>query len=206
MRRPTGPASVVATALLASSGFACSKDAPDTTKPSPAPGAPSAAPPRDGGFALSPPPADDWPEVKVAKAKIKLRVPSGATVPDDRAGHDGSFAGSYFRVLMPSGYDVYFAERHGAAAPDLDAEKLAFKARTKGKGTFLYEAPDAMVVERDDGPPVGKYCETTACGKIAGRPICASAAGARPDGTQVKKLTETECLALVTIARSIRDL
>lgn len=202
-------------AFAASGVLACSKEpapAPASTSTSAsvtpgAPGTPAGADAgADGGFALAPPPPDDWSEVKVSKAKLKVRIPNGASVPDDRAGHDGTFAGSYFRVVMPSGYDVYFAERHGAAAPDIAAEKLAFRARTKGKGVFLYGALDAMVVERDDGPPLGKYCETTACGKVAGRPICASAAGARADGTIVKKLTETECLAVVTVARSISDL
>lgn len=198
-------------AFVAAGALACSKDAPAPASTSASAsvsptssGAPDAE--ADTGFTLAPPRPDDWSEVKVTKAKVKLRVPSGAAVPDDRAGHDGSFAGSYLRVVMPSGYDVYFAERHGAAAPDLAAEKLAFQARTEGKGVFLYAAQDAMVVERDVGPPFGKYCETTACGKVAGRPICASAAGARADGTIVKKLTETECLAVVTIARSISDL
>jgi hypothetical protein len=194
--------------------LACSKDGGDTKKADAAPStasanaSASAAAPADGGFALAPPPADDWQEVKLAKAKVKLRVPGGATVPSDRAGHDAKFAGSFFRVVLPSGYDVYFAERHGSAdaGADVTAEKLAFRARTKGKGVFLYEADDAMVVVRDEGPPAGKYCETTACGKLSGRPICAIAAGARIDGTQVKKLTETECLAVVTIARSIHEL
>lgn len=195
--------------LLVSCAAACSKGASDANRSDARPSTPPSSPsttPAGAALALAPPRPDDWAEQKLAKAKVKLRVPSGATVPTENAGHDGSFAGSYFRVVMPSGYDVYFAERHGAAAPDLATEKLAFKARTKGKGLFLYEAEDAMVVERDDGPPLGKYCETTACGKIAGRPICASAAGARAEGTVVKKLTETECLAVVTIARSIQEL
>ena len=41
---------------------------------------------------------------------------------------------------------------------------------------------------------------------FGGPPICASGAGSRDEGTQVKDMTETERLAVVTIARSIRDL
>jgi hypothetical protein len=158
-----------------------------------------------GGRALTPPPADDWPEVKVGSATLAVRIPQGATVPSDRAGHDAKFAGSYFRVVLPSSYDVYFAERHGSAANDVDTAKLAFRAKTKGKGIVLYEADDALVSQRDEAP-LGKHCETTACGKLDGRPICAIGTGGRVDGTLVKTLTETECLAVVTIARSIRAL
>lgn len=45
-------------------------------------------------------------------AKLKARIPSGAGIPSDRSRRDKAFVGSSFRVAMPSGYDVYFAERH----------------------------------------------------------------------------------------------
>lgn len=171
---------------------------------------PSAPAERDSGASsdggLVPPRPDDWIETKVSKAKLKVRVPSGASVPSDRAGFDEKFVGSYFRVVMPSGYDVLFAERHGTSpTTDVAVDRLAFKAKTRDKGEVLYDAADGFVAIRDEGPPHGKHCETTACGKIGGRPICASGAGSRVDGTQVKTLTETECLAIVTIARSIQD-
>jgi hypothetical protein len=195
----------VVSLLLMALSASCSRAKPETK--SDADASPPAADAAGGSLSLAPPPADDWQEVKVSNANVKIRVPTGATVPADRAGRDTKFAGSYFRVVMPSGTDVYFAERHGTAdAGDVAIEKLAFRARAKDKGAVLYEADDALVVVRDEGPPVGKHCETTACGKIAGRPLCATAAGARVEGTQVKKLTETECLAIVTIARSIQDL
>jgi hypothetical protein len=220
MRSSLGSILVVAVVLVASGQPACSKD-PVASKPDAtaadaaiersasssaahADGADAALP--EGGLALTPPLADDWLQVKVGSAKLAVRIPQGATVPSDRAGYDAKFAGSYFRVVLPSSYDVYFAERHSSAADDVETAKLAFRARTKGKGVVLYEAEDALVSQRDAGPPTGKHCETTACGKISGRPICAIAAGARVDGTLVKRLTETECLAVVTIARSIRDL
>ena len=202
-------ASVVAAALLvSSSSTACSKDAPDTKKTaataaSEAPSGDASLP--DGGLAPTPPSADAWQEFDVPKAKLKVRVPSGATVPAELAGRDAKFAGSFFRVLMPSGYDVLFAERHGNESADVTAEKLAFRAKTNGKGTIVYEAPDAFVITRDDGPDGGGvYCEVTACSKVGSATICATAAGARTDGTMFKRLTDTECLALVSIARSMK--
>lgn len=209
-------ASVVAAVLLASSSStACSKGAPDSGKTAaPAPAPPAAATPTngsadaslpDGGLAPTPPSADAWQELDVPKANVKVRVPSGATVPAGHAGHDAKFAGSFFRVLMPSGYDVLFAERHGNESADVTAEKLAFRAKTKGKGTIVYEAPDAFVITRDDGPDGGGvYCEVTACSKVGSTTICATAAGARTDGTMFKRLTDTECLAVVSIARSMK--
>ncbi len=212
-------ASVVAVAFLASSSStACSKDAPDPKKTAPAAasdapiGDASAAADAnadaslpDGGLAPTPPSAETWQEFDVPKAKVKVRIPSGATVPAELAGRDAKFAGSFFRVLMPSGYDVLFAERHGNESPDVTAEKLAFRAKTKGKGTVVYEAPDAFVITRDDGPDAGGvYCEVTACSKVGNTAICATATGARTDGTMFKRLTDTECLAVVSIARSIK--
>lgn len=216
-------ASVVAAALLASSSStACSKDAPDPKKtataaasaapsgdasaaaPAPADASADASLP-DGGLAPTPPSVDTWQEFDVPKANVKVRIPSGATVPAEYAGHDAKFAGSFFRVLMPSGYDVLFAERHGNESTDVTAEKLAFRAKTKGKGTVVYEAPDAFVITRDEGPDAGGvYCEVTACSKVGGTAICATATGARTDGTMFKRLTDTECLAVVSIARSIK--
>lgn len=206
MRSPL--ASVVAMALLVSSTAACSKDSPDPRKTAVATA--SATPAEDaslpdGGLAPSPPSADGWPELDIAKADIKVRVPSGATVPPDHAGHDAKFAGSFFRVVMPSGYDVLFADRHGSESTDVTAEKQAFRAKTKGKGTIVYEAADAFVITRDEGPDAGGvYCEVTACTKVAGHAMCATATGARTDGTMFKRLTDTECLAVVSIARSIK--
>ncbi|MDB5213628.1 MAG: hypothetical protein JWO86_1555 [Myxococcaceae bacterium] len=222
MRSPL--ASAVAAALLVSSSAACSKEnSPDTVKPavdaakagvaidasaSDASGADATdvdASLPDGGLAPTPPSADDWQEVDVSKANVKIRVPSGATVPAEHAGHDAKFAGSFFRVVLPSGYDVLFAERHGNESTDITVEKQAFRAKTKGKGAIVYEAPDAFVITRDEGADAGgKYCEVTACTKVAGHAMCATAAGARHDGTMFKKLTDTECLAVVTIARSIK--
>lgn len=221
MRRPT-PLPFVTVIALSLTAAACSKSAADS-KPDVSTTATASTPPpassasadasvtrdasADSGFALSPPSADGWAETKVSKAKLVVRIPTGATTPADRAGFDDKFVGAYFRVMMPSGYDVLFAERHGASkTTDITTERLAFKAKTKGKGVFLYDSEDAIVTLRDDGPPAGKYCEVTACGKLGGRPICASGAGSREDGTQIKNMTETECLAVVTIARSIRDL
>ncbi len=211
---------VVVAAFLVTSSSACSKDSGDGKGASPATATTSASSAAanandssaevdaslpDGGLAARPPKADDWEDVDVSKADLKVRVPSGAAVPADRAGHDAKFAGSFFRVVMPSGYDVLFAERHGAAGADVTAEKLAFRAKTKGKGVIVYEAPDAFVITREDSADAGgRYCESTACGTIAGRPICATATGGRTDGTIFKKLTDTECLAVVTIARSIK--
>jgi hypothetical protein len=203
-------ASVIAAALLASSSStACSKDAPDSKQSStPAPALADASADAslpDGGLAPTPPSADAWQEFDVPKANVKVRVPSGATVPAEHAGHDAKFAGSFFRVLMPSGYDVLFAERHGNESTDVTAEKLAFRAKTKGKGTVVYEAPDAFVITRDEGPDAGGvYCEVTACSKVGGTAICATTTGARTDGTMFKRLTDTECLAVVSIARSIK--
>ena len=160
----------------------------------------------DGATVAALPATDTWEEVKIKPAKARLRIPKGASIAADRAGRDPAFAGSYFRVLMPSGYDVYFAERHGATAVDIAAEKLFYRAKARGKVSFLFEADDAVVVHRVDPPPAGTYCEVTACGKLGGKPMCISSDGARIEGTQVKKLTEAECFAVVAMARSIRDL
>jgi hypothetical protein len=207
-------ASAVAAALLAcSSSTACSKSATDPEKAAPPAPSTAAAPADastdaslpDGGLAATPPSADAWQEFDVPKSNVKVRIPSGATVPAELAGRDAKFAGSFFRVLMPSGYDVLFAERHGNESTDVTAEKLAFRAKTKGKGTIVYEAPDAFVITRDDGPDGGGvYCEVTACSKVGANAICATATGARTDGTMFKRLTDTECLAVVSIARSIK--
>lgn len=152
------------------------------------------------------PATDAWEEVKVKPAKARLRIPKGASIPADRAGRDETFARSYFRVLMPSGYDVYFAERHGTTAVDIAVDKLAYRSKPKAAVSFLFEADDAVVVHRNDPEPAGSYCEVTACGKLGGKPMCVSNDGARIEGTQVKKLTEAECFAVVAMARSIRDL
>jgi hypothetical protein len=221
MRSPL--ASVVAVALLVSSPAACSKDSPEPKRTATAAAEAAVAVDAsasdafaadaadvdatlpDGGLAPMPPSADDWQEVDVSKANVKVRIPSGATVPAEHAGHDAKFAGSFFRVVLPSGYDVLFAERHGSESADVTAEKQAFRAKTKGKGAIVYEAPDAFVITRDEGASAGgPYCEVTACNKVAGHPMCATATGARRDGTMFKKLTDTECLAVVTIARSIK--
>jgi hypothetical protein len=217
--------------LLAVSSLACSKDGTDAKKTDPPAEATAAvtadaatdasvgatvdaavdagaidASLPDGGLAPTPPAGDDWQELDVSKADLKVRIPSGATVPADRAGHDAKFAGSFFRVVMPSGYDVLFAERHGSETADVAAEKRAFRAKTKGTGAILYEAADAFVIHRDDGADAGgPYCEVTACAKAGERRICATATGARIDGTIFKKLTDTECFAVVTIARSIKS-
>lgn len=219
MRRPrvlfspptalTALAPLALVAMLAASSLACSKDGGDARKAAPpaepiAAGAVDASLP-DGAIAPTPPTGDDWVEADVAKANLKVRIPSGATVPADRAGQEAKFAGSFFRVVMPSGYDVLFAERHGGDTTDVAAEKRAFQAKTRGRGAILYEADDAFVIRRDDGADAGgPYCEATACGKAGERRICATATGARIDGTIFKKLTDTECLAVVTIARSVK--
>ena len=202
----TPVASLVVMALLACSSFACSKDGAEGKKPTAA----ATTETSDGG-APTPPAADDWEEVDVSKAEVKVRIPRGATVPADRAGHDAKFAGSFFRVVMPSGYDVLFAERHGNEGGDVAAEKRAFHAKTKGTGAVLYDAPDAFVIRREAGPGAGAdgsagrpYCETTACGNVGDRRICATATGARIDGTLFERLTDSECLAVVTVARSIK--
>jgi len=229
MRRPQS--SILVRALLAASfalvaGPACSKPSseagseggppPAASSTATAPGSASAAAPGAGSGAaaglpaaaeaglLAPPSGADWEEVKVSNAKLKARIPTGASIPSDRASHDKAFVGSSFRVVMPSGYDVYFAERHTDAGADVAAERLAAKKRPNAK--VLFESDDAVVMERAEDQPVGKHCETTACGAVAGRPICAIAVGGRTEGTQVETLTETECLAVVTIARSIRAL
>ncbi len=175
--------------------------------------APSSAPSRDevaradAAATPSPLPATDtWDEIKVAQAKVRLRIPKGASVPANRTGREPTFAGSYFRVLMPSGYDVYFAERHGSSAVEISSEKLAYRSKPKGKVSFLFEAEDALVVHREDPAPAGSNCGVTACGNAGGKPICIVSEGVHIEGTQVTKLTEAECFALVSIARSIRDL
>lgn len=164
------------------------------------------APPVSAAKTAAPPPTDDWQEVKVKAAKLSVKIPKGATIAEDKAGADDAFAGSYFRVKMPSGYDLYFAEQKGKDTVDIVAEKRRYRLDTEKKIELVYEADDAIVVNRIEDPPAGTYCETTACGRIAGRPICASHAGALRTGQEVKKLTDVECLGVVAIARSIKSL
>jgi hypothetical protein len=202
---------IVTVALLP---FACSKKEP----PPPGVGSPSSshsveakpagwvAPPVSAAKTSAPPPVDDWQDVKVKAAKLSVKIPKGATIPEDKAGADEAFAGSFFRVKMPSGYDLYFAEHKGKDTVDIVAEKRRYRLDTEKKIDLVYEADDAIVVNRIEDPPAGKYCEATACGRIAGRPICASHAGALREGQEVKKLTDVECLAVVAIARSITAL
>ena len=154
----------------------------------------------------APPPTDDWQDVKVSKAKLALRLPKGASVRDDGAGKDDSFAGSFLRVKMPSGYDIYVAEHHGKEPVDIVAEKRRYRTERDHATELVYEADDAVVVNREEKPPVGRFCQVTACGRLDGRPICASHAGAIVDGQNVIKLTDVECLSVVAIVRSIRAL
>lgn len=186
--------------------------------PPPAPGSPSSsttppakpagwvAPPVRAAKTAAPPATDDWHEVKVSKAKLAVRIPEGASVADDAAGHDPSFAGSWFRVKMPSGYDIYFAEQSGSEKIDIAVEKRHYQLEKREKIDLAFDAADAIVVNRNGPPPAGAYCEVTACGRLGGRPLCASHAGALVDGQEVKKLTSDECLSTVAIARSIRAL
>jgi hypothetical protein len=190
---------------------------PKKEDPPPVPGSPSSsvsasakpagwvAPPVSAAKTAAPPPIDDWQEVKVKAAKLSVRIPKGASISDDNAGDD-KFAGSFFRVKMPSGYDLLFAEHHGKDAVDIAAEKRRYQLDTTKKIQLVYESDESVVVNRSEDPPTGKYCEVSACGRIAGRPICASHAGALIAGTEVKKLTDVECLAVVAIARSITAL
>lgn len=191
---------------------------PKKEDPPPVPSSPSSStsvsakpagwvsPPVSAAKTAAPPPIDDWQEVKVKRAKLSVKIPKGASIPDDKAGVDDTYAGSYFRIKMPGGYDLYFAEHHGKEPVDIVAEKRRYQLDTQKKIQLVYEAEDAIVVNRTEDPPAGRYCETTACGKISGRPICASHAGALNDGQEVRKLTDVECLAVVAIARSITAL
>jgi hypothetical protein len=164
------------------------------------------APPVSAAKTAAPPPVDDWQTVKVKAAKLSVKIPQGASIIEDRSGADEAFAGSFFRVKMPSGYDLYFAEQKGKDSVDIVAEKRRYRFDTEKKIELVYEADDAIVVNRTEDPPAGQYCETTACGRIEGRPICASHAGALKAGQNIKKLSDVECLAVVAIARSITAL
>jgi len=191
---------------------------PKKEEPPPAPGMPSSsvsvsakpagwvAPPVSAAKTAAPPPVDDWQEVKVKAAKLSVKIPKGASIPEDKAGADDAFAGSHFRVKMPSGYDLYFGEQKGKDTVDIVAEKRRYRLDSDKKIQLVYEADDAIVVNRTEDPPAGTYCEATACGRIQGRPICASHAGALKDGQEIRKLTDVECLAVVAIARSITAL
>jgi hypothetical protein len=204
----------IALPLFAALLFGC----PKKEEPPPAPGMPSSsvsasakpagwtAPPVSAAKTAAPPPTDDWTETKVSAAKLSVKIPKGASVPDDKAGVDDKFAGSYFRVKMPSGYDLFFSEQHATQAVDIAAEKRRYQLDTEKKIELVYEAADAVVVNRKEDPPTGKYCEVTACGRVAGRPICASHAGVLKEGQEIVKLTDVECLAVVAIARSIKSL
>ena len=139
-------------------------------------------------------------------AKLSVKIPKGASVNEDKSGSEEAFAGSWFRVKMPSGYDLFFGEHKGKDSVDIVAEKRRYRLDTEKKIELVYEADDAVVVNRSEEPPAGKYCEVTACGRLEGRPICASHAGALKAGTEIRKLTDVECLAVVAIARSINSL
>lgn len=205
---------LVALALLSVALVGC----PKKEEPPPASGSPSSsvtvsarpsgwvAPPVSAAKTAAPPPIDDWQDVKVKAAKLSVKIPKGASILEDKSGADEAFAGSYFRVKMPSGYDLYFAEQKGKDTVDIVAEKRRYRLDTEKKIELVYEADDAIVVNRTEDPPAGKYCETTACGRLQGRPICASHAGALRTGQDIKKLTDVECLAVVAIARSITSL
>src|SRR5688572_20720402 len=56
------------------------------------------SPPVSAAKTAAPPPTDDWQQVKVSAAKLTVKIPQGASVPEDKAGADDAFAGSYFRV------------------------------------------------------------------------------------------------------------
>jgi hypothetical protein len=150
------------------------------------------------------PSSDGWERVSLGKAKVAFRIPDGAAVDEDRAGHDESFAGTRFRVTMPSGYDVLFAERHPSGEGDVIAEKRRYEATREERVRTLFAADDAIVVHRSgDEAEGGAHCEVTACSSDAQNPICAVQQGARIEGTHARRLTEAECFAVVAVARSI---
>jgi hypothetical protein len=151
-------------------------------------------------------PAEGWHEIRLPRAKVALHVPEGSKVPRDRSAYEESFAGRSFRVVLPSGYDVLFAERHGPSGADVELEKRRY-GRARGEDLeILHEAQDALVVRRTQPGSRGTHCEVTACSFATGHPVCAVQEGSRIDGAHVQNLTETECFAVVTIARSLRTL
>jgi hypothetical protein len=206
MRSPSGASAALARPLLmlATLGAAALGAVSCETRGAPEPAPASAgddrpAAPEPGGV----PNAEAWSEITLRSAKVRFRVPEGAEAKDEHAGHDDAFAGSRFRVTMPSGYDVLFAERHADPADEIRSERRRYEAMGDEPVRVLYAADDAIVVHRDGTPPVGAHCEVTACGGDVKHPICAVQEGARVEGRGAFTLTESECLAVVSIARSI---
>lgn len=159
----------------------------------------SAAPSSQGGV----PSADEWATFVAPAAKLKLKLPPGTQLVPNGNGIDPAFAGAYVRFKFPSGYEAYFAERSTNDAVDIAQETRSYEEPGRSATTFLVRAGDAVVVRRKEGPPFGTYCEVTACGTLKGKPICALAEGALDEFGKITKMAESECLAMVAIARSI---
>lgn len=156
------------------------------------------------------PSTDGWTEVTLDAAGVVLSVPPGAKVNEEASGNDEGFAGRYISVVMPSGYELYFAQDTGTPM-DFAEQKRWYQEDANGFDGFVFEAADAHVARRKDGAPVGDYWEASACSPPIpvgtasdGKPLCARSAGASIEDDTVTKMTNDEVLAVVAIARSIK--
>lgn len=169
------------------------------------------------------PSTDAWEQVTHEDLGIRFKIPPGTRAPTENSGNDTQYSGRFFNVffgelMVNFAQGTVTSEGVESGSPALVA---AGKARIEADGeTFrgvVFDAPDAFVADREEGKPVGKYCEVIACSKaIEGRPLCVNAT-AEVDGSEivdqktyleapVHKLTREQCLAVAAIARSIEPI
>lgn len=170
--------------------------------------------------AASLPSTDDWEQVVLEDVGIRFKIPPDARAPAENSGHDLKYSGRYFNVFFGE-LMVNFAQGtvtsegvHSGVSAIVEPAKKRLQEDPKAFRGVVFDAPDAFVADREEGPPIGEYCEAIACSKeIEGRPLCATAT-AEMDASKVvdektyleapvHKLTAEQCLAVVAIARSV---
>jgi hypothetical protein len=161
------------------------------------PGSASAAP---TSAAWRVPDSSTWPEQKLAKAKISVRLPPATKIVLE--GNDPSFSGAHFQYLTASGYKVGFAEKSTSEKVDPETERKSYV--DEHRGVVVFSDGNAVIATRKEGSR--PYCEVTACGGDAKKRLCELSAGLLIDGAKMIQLTNEECLQVVAVARSIRPL
>lgn len=144
---------------------------------------------------LALPDAKSFEELSVPNLGYALRVMKGTKVSDGAKGDPG------FKLVTPSGYDVWLELKKDDAVAET---KKFYNQGPAGQLTLLLDEPDAIIAHRIETGAAGDYCEVTACKMLNGF-ICASFEGAKVmSRSDVRKLTNDECRALVVTVRSIK--
>lgn len=146
------------------------------------------------------PDSSAWPEQKLPKAKVRVRLPPGTKLALE--GNDPSFAGAHFRYVTGSGSEVAFAERSTTETVDPEKERKSYVE--EHRGVVVLSDANAVIATRKEGSR--PYCEVTACGGDPKKRLCELSAGLVINGDKTTQLTNEECLQVVAVARSIKPL